>query len=235
MIARTRAELRNEAEVQLANFLPGEFRNMSVSRVVKSGDPATEIVEYAHSKRASLIVVPTHGYGPFRRFLLGSVAAKILHDADCPVFTGVHIPETPPDESHSFRKIVCAVDFCPQSEKALEWASGFADEFRAQLIVVHITPTLDASSVAYFDPNWRDQLAETAREKVAAMQKRIGAKAEVVIDDNDRIPQGVSLAASQLEANLVVIGRGASGGVLGRLRTNAYSIIRQSPCPVVSV
>jgi len=32
-----------------------------------------------------------------------------------------------------------------------------------------------------------------------------------------------------------VIARGSAAGGFGRLRTHAYSIIRQSPCPVVSV
>jgi hypothetical protein len=32
-----------------------------------------------------------------------------------------------------------------------------------------------------------------------------------------------------------VIGRGSAAGVYGRLRANAYTLIRQSPCPVVSV
>jgi nucleotide-binding universal stress UspA family protein len=235
VIASAPAELRSEAEVRLANFLPGEFRNMTVRRVVLSGDPASKIVELAHSKQASLIVIPTHGYGPFRRFILGSVAAKILHDADCPVLTGVHIPDASPDDSRSFKKIVCAVDFCPQSAKALKWASDFADEFHSQLTIVHITPSLEGRTGEYFDPAWRGQLAASAREKIEAMLKTAGTNAEVFVDDNNSIPSAVSSAASQLGADLVVIGRGASGGMLGRLRTNAYSIIRQSPCPVVSV
>ena len=131
------AEKRSDADVRLANFLPDEFLNMNVRRIVLSGDPAGEIVEFAHSERASLIVIPTHGYGPFRSFILGSVAAKILHDADCPVFIGVQTPDASPDESRSFRKILSAVDFCPQSEKALKWASDFAGEFQAQLTVAH--------------------------------------------------------------------------------------------------
>jgi len=228
-------ERRSEAEGLLANFLPDEFRNMNVRRIVLSGDPAGEIVELAHSERASLIVIPTHGYGPFRRFILGSVSAKILHDAECPVFTGAHIPDAPPDEVRSFRKILCAVDFCPQSEKALKWASDFAGEFHAQLIVAHITPSLDSRSVEYFDPDWRGCLAQSAREKLDAMQRRAGTHGDAFIDDNNSIALAVSAAATQLEADLVVIGRGASSGMLGRLRTNAYSIIRQSPCPVVSV
>jgi len=38
-----------------------------------------------------------------------------------------------------------------------------------------------------------------------------------------------------LPADLLVIGRGSASGVFGRLRTNAYAIIRQSPCPVLSI
>jgi nucleotide-binding universal stress UspA family protein len=234
-VITTGAEERKcEAEALLANFLPGEFRNMNVRRVVLTGDPAGEIVSFAHSERASLIVIPTHGYGPFRRFILGSVAAKILHDADCPVFTGAHIPDAPPDELRSFRKILCAVDFCPQSEKALKWASNFAGEFHAQLMATHITPSLEARG-EYFDPDWRGYLAQSAREQLEAMQNNAGTNAEVFITDSNNTPAAISSAASELEADLVVIGRGSSSGMLGRLRTNAYSIIRQSPCPVVSI
>jgi hypothetical protein len=32
-----------------------------------------------------------------------------------------------------------------------------------------------------------------------------------------------------------VIGRGKLHETLGRLRTNSYAIIRQSPCPVISI
>jgi nucleotide-binding universal stress UspA family protein len=36
-------------------------------------------------------------------------------------------------------------------------------------------------------------------------------------------------------ADLVVIGRGVLQETLGRLRSNAYAIIRHAPCPVLSV
>src|SRR6266516_4334646 len=62
------ADRRSEAEALLANFLPDEFRNMNVRRIVVEGDPAGEIIGLAHSERANLIVIPTHGYGRFRRF-----------------------------------------------------------------------------------------------------------------------------------------------------------------------
>ena len=39
------------------------------------------------------MIMPTHGYGVFRRFLLGSVTSKVLHDLGCPVLTGAHLTE----------------------------------------------------------------------------------------------------------------------------------------------
>ena len=50
-----------------------------------------------------------------------------------------------------------------------------------------------------------------------------------------RAARVVAEAAQRLNADVLVIARGSAAGALGRLRANAYSIIRQSPCPVVSV
>jgi nucleotide-binding universal stress UspA family protein len=41
--------------------------------------------------------------------------------------------------------------------------------------------------------------------------------------------------ASRRGADLLVIGRGSESGLLGRLRANAYAILRESPCPVVTI
>jgi len=51
--------------------------------------------------------------------------------------------------------------------------------------------------------------------------------------ESGEVSKAVRAAAGRLNADLVVIGRGAADNA--RLRTNAYGIIRESPCPVVSV
>ena len=121
---------RNRAEQvaqELDDFLAEVLTGPCVQRTVVEGDPSPRIVEYAHEHHADLIVMPTHGYGPFRRFILGSNTAKVLHDADCPVWTGVHMEEAPPAASIPLRSVLCAIDLGPQSPKALCWAAASAD------------------------------------------------------------------------------------------------------------
>lgn len=223
-------QARNDLDAVLAQELAG----VRVDRVLLEGDPARKIVEYADEEKVDLIVMPTHGYGPFRRFILGSVTAKVLHDAECPVWTGVHLEEAPPIERISFRNILVAVDLNPQSVEPLSWAAWFASACGARLWIIHATPSLEGRAGEYFDPDWRAHLAEQARGEIAKLQQQAGSRAEVLVEDGDA-PRVVCSAAKRLGADVLVIGRGSAAGVFGRLRTNAYSIIRQSPCPVVSV
>jgi nucleotide-binding universal stress UspA family protein len=69
---------------------------------------------------------------------------------------------------------------------------------------------------------------------LAELQAAASSDAEVRIDAGDA-PAVVCQMAKDLAADLLVIGRGSASGIFGRLRANAYSIIRQAPCPVVSV
>ena len=93
----------DQAERDLNAFEPDALAGLNVRRLLLHGDPASKIVELAREEHVDLIAMPTHGYGPFRRFILGSNTAKVLHDADCPVWTGVHIEEARPVAAPSAR------------------------------------------------------------------------------------------------------------------------------------
>jgi nucleotide-binding universal stress UspA family protein len=51
------------------------------------GVPADVIVRTARTRRAALIVMGTHGRSGFSRFLLGSVASRVVATSPCPVLT----------------------------------------------------------------------------------------------------------------------------------------------------
>ncbi len=225
-------EVRRTAE--LDTFLADELKDLQVRRRVVHGDPARQIVEVAEDEHCDLIVLASHGYGPFRRFLLGSVAAKVLHDAKCPVWTGPHMETAPPRESIRFHRVLCALDLAPHSREVLAWGAGFARDFGAELGIVHAVPmsTVKVAGV-YFDPDWCQEVKARSREGIAALQANIGSSAAVILEVGEPATV-VSDAARQFQADLVVIGRGAPG-LLGRLRANSYGIVRESPCAVVGV
>ncbi len=220
-------------EQELEQFLRAELPKLKATRLMLEGDPATRIAAEAE-KGFDLIVMPTHGYGPFRRFVLGSVTAKVLHDAHCPVWTGAHLEAAPAVEKIHFQTVIAAIDLGPESEKALHWAHEFAARHGAKLILAHATPSLEGRTGEYFDPNWRTYMATQAKERLDGLQAKAGTNAELAIEAGDAHYVVCDLAKSH-QADLVVIGRGSVAGVFGRLRASAYGIIRQSPCPVVSV
>jgi nucleotide-binding universal stress UspA family protein len=206
-----------------------------VRRVVLEGDPTQTIVECASSQKCNLIVMPTHGYGPFRRFLLGSVTAKVLHDAICPVWTGPHMESAPDYSTVQFRNVVCALDLGLHCREVLCWAAGFAREFGARLSIVHAIPA-SATRLGgfYFDPDWRTQLTRTAMERIGQFREEMGIEASIAIEAGET-PQVVATAAETMTADLLVIGRGSTPRAHGHLPTNAYAIVRQAPCPVVTI
>jgi nucleotide-binding universal stress UspA family protein len=75
-----------EAEAQLADLAATmRLDPHRVSAEVVVGPAAFEIVRYASERAADVIVLGSHGRGVIRRFLLGSVAERVLREAGCPV------------------------------------------------------------------------------------------------------------------------------------------------------
>jgi nucleotide-binding universal stress UspA family protein len=223
--------LESQARRELDTFHSEELDLIHVRRAVVTGDPAERIVEFAHREKPDLIVMPTHGYGLFRRFLLGSVTAKVLHDVDCPVWTGAHIPEsygqkTFPTSWKWIGRVLCAID--PRTgAPALMWARDIAAEFGAELVVVHAVSEAEPKDPAVVG-------AAQATRCVQCLMRNLSVAGEILIEEGDPA-KVVRAAATRRNADLVVIGRSPREGVSGRLRTNAYLIVRDSPCPVVSV
>lgn len=222
-------------ETRLEEFQSDEFRYFRVRRIVEKGDDAAEkILAVSRAENVDLVMMPTSGIGRHRRFLLGSVTAKVLHDADCPVWTGVHLEQAPPLEALHIQNIVCAVDLKPHSERVLEWAQQISGEYQAALHLVHAIPAYETRPACYFDAELRLNLEAEGREAIQEFLNAHGVEAAIHVNGGE-VAQVVRCAAQRSRADLVVIGRSSDSGLVGRLRANAYSIIRQSPCPVVSV
>ena len=77
----------SERAEQVACAVAGTARTagVDVETIVCRGIPVEEICHLAEERRARLLVVGSHGWGRFRRMLLGSVSAAVIKHAPCPV------------------------------------------------------------------------------------------------------------------------------------------------------
>jgi nucleotide-binding universal stress UspA family protein len=81
---------RRRVEDELCNYLRGvekhlQLPGVQVSGEVRFGNPADEIISYAHDIHADLIAMCTHGRSGLARWAYGSVADRVLRVAECPV------------------------------------------------------------------------------------------------------------------------------------------------------
>ena len=221
--------LHVERDEELTSTDP--FGDLNVRRVLYEGDPAEVITGFAKSERIDLIVMSTHGRGAFRRLLIGSVTAKVLHDADCPVLTGVHIEEQLVVKNVELHDVLCAIDLGPESPAILRWASQLAADCHTRLEVVHAVPALPRHSAN----DWGLEVANMARQEVDRTVSASGAIAAGIHIEEGEPAKAVCSLATRLGSGLLVIGRGSRDQTGGRLTAHAYAIIRQSPCPVISI
>lgn len=231
--AALRTELRNSTTKSLHAFAAQEFGSAAVQKVIEEGDAAEVIAKYAEKQKVDLIMMPTHGFGPLRRFLLGSVTAKVLHDAQCPVWTSVHTdaPFGPPREC---RTILCALDSGESSVPLMQWAAWLACTYQAALKLVHVIPAVNETSMIPGERDVRRYLFGQAREEFERRTKTAGVDLQVRLRGGEITPAIVDTALEE-KTDLLVVGRGRVQRVLGGLRSHSLDMIREAPCPVISV
>jgi nucleotide-binding universal stress UspA family protein len=227
-------DLLMELKETLDGAFPEFFKGVEVNRVAVLGDAAEEITEFARAHRVDLIMMPSHGYGPFRQLLLGSVTSKVLHDVGCPVWTTAHTGMEPDRQHLGLKKILCAVDGTPASAGVMRFAAGFAKESGADLRLVTVAPGIDAWPERQMDVEFEEQMRADAKQKLEDLEQAAKIDVPFCVEVGpvaDRVAEEVERHG----ADLLVIGRGAIHEKLGRLRTHAQGLIRLSPCPVLSI
>lgn len=226
--------LQAEAQVYLAQSLLKEFEKLPVKRVVEIGNAAETIIRFAESDASDLIMMPTHGYGPFRSLLLGSVASKVLHDAWCPVWTATHT-KAPPAKNHlPCGSVLCAVDGSDNSLSVLQWAADFAKQAGALMRVLHVIPGPGEWINRTLDIDLEKELRRRARTMIEKLQVAAGIDVPICINVGE-LATTIEDEVKAHETDALIIGRGALHKKLGRLRAHSYQIIRTAPCPVISV
>jgi nucleotide-binding universal stress UspA family protein len=213
------------------------------SEVVVGRDVAVEICRYADAEGVDLIAMTTHARTGLPRWVLGSVASRVVSATDKPVFL-VHPTEDTEDRTVALRRILVPLDGSNLAEEALSLATSLARAQNAKLILVR---ALEPPAMVPADPSMRDlttpmatqlgavemQAAEFYMQDIAhELQRRnmveqtvviLGDAAEVILD-----------AAEINDVDLITMcthGRsGVSRWVYGSV---AEKVLHSAPCPLL--
>jgi len=118
---------------------------------VEDGAAADLILSIADAQGVSLIVMGTHGVRGVDRLIMGSVTDKVLRRARCPVLAvrkPAHGLVTPGEDSGGIHlhRIVYCTDFSDCSEKAFDHAISLAQEYKAELTLLHVLEGIAGSA-----------------------------------------------------------------------------------------
>jgi nucleotide-binding universal stress UspA family protein len=210
---------------RLELFLHSRFAAGTWRRLLLAGEAASAISSAAKKGKFDLIMMPTHA-GRFRRMLLGSTTARVLNEADCPVLTMQHA-ETATPRSAEHRRWVCAVGLSSDSERVLDYAKRVSSAAGAELSVIHAVHACNRRSGRVVPGE-----EEMARH-IAELQGKAGSEATVCIATGP-VKEALLNEVREASADVLVIGRSLRGAS-ERIDDLTYSLVRDSPCPVVSV
>lgn len=219
-------------EERLQEFTRENFPGVRAEALLVKGEPVSAIAHTLNARKTDLIMLPTHGRGLVRRFLIGSIAAKLLHDLDCPIWTGVHAALVSHQPSLPYKSLVCAVDLNDEAPATMKSAAAFAEQYQARLTLLHVVnllPPLFEIDVAPI----RSQILNAADLRLRELRNEAGIKADIAILDGS-IPCRIRTEVANLQADLVIAGRGHARNRISRLGSSLYQIVRESPCPVLS-
>lgn len=224
---------RETEKKALQEFAARTFPDQHVDLFVESCDPASAIRKVVEHQGADLVMMPTHGRGIVRRFLLGSVTAKTLHDIDAAVWTGVgrafenygpHLP---------YKQVMCCYDGGEESEAVLRAAASLACAYQAGLSIVQVLEAPAAASEIDIT-RYLSEMTDAADAKLREMKAKLGIDAPHAIFYG-MLLQTLCKQAIDTKADLIVADRGHDQETFGRMWSCLYPLVRESPCPVLSI
>lgn len=212
---------------------------------IATGIPSEEVLAAARAEEAELIVVGTKGKTGLEHILLGSTAERIIRMAPCPVLTvpaeRQRTEQRPGAEepSATLHRMLVPVDFSDCSLDAFEYGALIAQRSKASITLLHVL-----EPVSYGLDFTLPHMAQRESSKTAVMKRlsdlvsaltAVGLASDFLISGG--LPADSILDAARAHSvDAIVMGthgrRGLSHTLFGSV---AESVLRRSPCPVLTV
>ncbi len=210
--------------------------------VIATGHAPDTIAEIARDKGINMVIIATHDQAGIKRFLLGSVTESLMRMVNTPLLVLRGLIKDEIKEEFSPRRILVGCDFSEDAKLALEHGLSYAQEFQAELHLVHVTvpPVFNMYPGPYIEPT--EQPSEQLNnEFLGKLQELLPEEAEYWCTPKTVILTGrpqdeLNEYARANDIDLIVLGTRGIGMVeTFFIGSTTDRLIRQAPCPVLSV
>ena len=237
-----------EAERSSSEYLKtiaAKAKGVNIHCTVEKGKPEEVIVERASGDKNTLIAMATHGRSGLNRWLLGSVAEKVLRASVNPLLLVRGGEEIKPDEKVALNKVIVPMDGSELAEKVLPAVVALAKAmdlevilFRAYSIPYSVYSGTDGYAAINFDEllaGVRDEAVEYLENKVAELKKQGLHKVSHVSKEGISADEIIAFGRATADNLIAMSSHGRSGVKRWVLGSVTETVVRHSGEPVLVV
>ena len=221
------------------------FDGADVKRTVDKGRAAEVIIDTGAADTGMLIAMATHGRSGVNRWLLGSIAEKVLRSTANPLLL-IRATENAKSEGEtSLRSIIVALDGSELAESVLPFVAGIAKHLDLAVILLrtyNISYSLYGFGHGYFAVDIQQFMTEVrdeARnylEKKAGEIKKLGVeKVSCVTKEGLSADEIIRTGRETPDSLIAMCSHGRSGVKRWALGSVTETVVRHSDRPVVVV
>jgi nucleotide-binding universal stress UspA family protein len=235
------AERKKNIEGYLRNIAGGFPGGLKIDCAVEVGLPAEVIIDRAAAVPATLIAMTTHGRSGVQRWLLGSIAEKVLHGTREHLLLVRGSEAASKTEQASFRSIIVPLDGSELAESVLPHATELAKKMNLEIVLVRIfnLPT------TYYDEGYsaderlweliRDEAQAYLDHKVKELKSQGLAGVTSVLQEGFAAERIIALAQETTGSLIAICTHGRSGVRSFVLGSIVDRVVRHSGDPVLVI
>ncbi len=204
-----------------------EEQGIACDTRVRQGSVPEAIAREINQTEATRLIVGTHGYGKLGRFVMGSVADRLLTSIEIPVM--VIGPQARNAAEHAVpRRILHPVSLMEIDSSSAQLPLNVAQTCRAELTMLHV---IDPDLMECVNPG---RVIEWAAGRLRSMVPSTDLMPAIHTRVNcGALAEEILKAAEQTEADLILLG--TSGYSTWSFNESmAYKVLAAAPCPVLT-
>jgi nucleotide-binding universal stress UspA family protein len=218
------------------------FQGVQVKCSAAKGKPEDVVIEKAAADKNTLIVMATHGRSGIQRWLLGSVAERVLHGATNHLFLVRASEQGKTDGEAPLQTVIVPLDGSSLAEQVLPYVLDLTKKMKLKVVLMRayaLPPAISAEDYGFYSAELLDHLESEARDYLAEKENEVKQNGVENVASVLNVGYGaeeiIMLARNTPDNFIAMCTRGRSGVQRWVLGSVTDRVVRHSGDPVLII